>query len=352
MTDYWNIDSLSDGDNGRRVLFLNPVKQNEFEVIRIHMGLSLLGTILKEQGHVVLVMDYAFLDSVDDKLLIPDVEDVIRDFQPDVVGISVFSYLYNESQEFIERVSQCCEAPIMVGGPHTTFFTEDFINDDRISYIVLGEAESVIVDLVENACYESPPRVIPQSIPVPEMIPKIDLSLVFGSKYLRQYQIQLSRGCPYLCSFCNIQQLAQRRMRYRDLESCVQEIVDVKRDYPSIISIAITDDCPTVPKERFKDFLRLLADANIDCKLWVDNMRANFIDDELLVLYKRAKGTNICLGIESGNKQVFDLINKGQKLDAVFDASNLIRKHGLRLGGCFVIGLPEDTKESHQDTIN
>lgn len=343
--------SRTKGNGERRVLLLNPAKRDEFKVTRIHMGLSLLGTILTKHDHTVLVIDYAFLDSVRDLLPIPDVEEVIRDFRPDVVGISVFSYLYDESQALIERVSRCCDAPIMLGGPHTTFFPEDFANDDRVSYIVRGEAESVIVELVENARYEIHPLVITPPTPSAEMIPAVDLDIAYGSQFLEQYQIQLSRGCPYHCSFCNVQFLAGRKMRYRNLKDCVQEIVEAKRSHPGIVSIGITDDCPTLPLDRFKKFTRMLSDANLGCGLWVDNMRANLIDDELLELYKMAGGSNVGLGVESGNHEVFALTNKGQDLETVVQAAKLVRKHGLILGLCFVIGLPEDTLERHFESM-
>ena len=115
------------------------------------MGLTLLGQILTQAGFEVLVMDYAFLRGLESKLKIPKISEVIQDFKPEIIGISVFSYLYDECQQLIDEISQCSDAPIMLGGPHISLFPEDFINDKRISYIVRGEAESIILDLVNKA---------------------------------------------------------------------------------------------------------------------------------------------------------------------------------------------------------
>jgi len=66
------------------------------------MGLTLLGGILTDEGHDVRVMDYAFLKKLEGELHIPSVEEIIKEFKPEVVGMSVFSYLHNECVDMIE----------------------------------------------------------------------------------------------------------------------------------------------------------------------------------------------------------------------------------------------------------
>ena len=124
-----------------------------FLVNRIHLGFTLLASILTEAGHQVRVIDYAFLRSVSQFVHVPSIEEIIQEFQPDVIGLSVFTYLYDECVNFIERISACSRATIILGGPHFTIFPEDFSSDKRVSYIVRGEAESIILDLVESASY-------------------------------------------------------------------------------------------------------------------------------------------------------------------------------------------------------
>jgi len=335
----------------KRVLLVNPAKNDNFITYRIHMGLTLLGQILTQAGFEVLVMDYAFLRGLESKLKIPKISEVIQDFKPEIIGISVFSYLYDECQQLIDEISQCSDAPIMLGGPHISLFPEDFINDKRISYIVRGEAESIILDLVNKAEKQPVPVIINCPIPSAEEIPAINLDIAFGSKYLQNYQIQLSRGCPFNCSFCTIDLIAGRKVRARNLELCMDQIVQAKKRYPDINIITITDDCPSFNKERFKQFLVMFAEKNIDAIITIDNVRADLIDEEMLKLYVQAGGQNICLGTESGDPEVFKLVNKGESIEKIIDAAKLIRKYNLELGLCFVIGLPEDTLERHMNSI-
>ncbi len=330
---------------------MNPAKEGGFPATRIHMGLTLLGQILADSGCRVKVVDYSFLSSLRGELKVPQVEEVIRDFEPDVIGISIFTYLCDESQSMIERVSRCCSAPVIVGGPHVTLFPEDFASDERVSYVVRGEAEAAILGIVRHAKRESLPVIIDCFVPPAEHIPAVNLDIAVGSEYLKEYQIQLSRGCPFNCSFCSVDMIAGRRVRARDLNQCMDQIAAAIQRCSAIESVAITDDCPTFNRARFKEFLRKFAEKGLDVLLTVDNMRADLIDEEMLQLYSLAGGQNICLGLESGHPEVFKLVHKGESLSTIIEAAKLVRKFGIQLGLCFVIGLPEDTFERHKSSV-
>ena len=335
----------------KRVLFINPAKNDNFIVDRIHMGLSLLGQILVGEGCDVKVVDYAYLRGIQNGFNAPRIEDVIRDFRPDVVGVSVFTYLYKESVELIDVIAKITDAPVIVGGPHVTFFPQDFEKDSAVSYIVCGEAEMIISDVVGSAKKQSPPVVINSPLPPAEKIPAVNLDICEGALYCSCFQIQLSRGCPFDCSFCNIEQVSGHKVRTRDLEPCVEEIAEIIRKYPSIHSVAITDDCPNFNKERFNRFLAMFAERIKGRTLTIDNVRADLLDEEMLKLYLKAGGRNICVGTESGHPEVFKLVNKGESINKIADAARLIRKHNIALGLCFVIGLPEDSPERHKYSV-
>jgi hypothetical protein len=131
----------------------------------------------------------------------------------------------------------------------------------------------------------------------------------------------------------------------------VAEICAARKAFPSLCSLKVSDDCPTCKPEHFKTFLRLLAEEDLCLNLCVDNMRADRVDDELVELAKAAGASELCLGAEHGNPQVFELINKGEEIDDIRRAAAIIKAHGLDLGLCFVIGLPGDTFKRTGDSI-
>lgn len=99
------------------MLLLNPHKKDSFKVTRIHMGLTLLGSILKDHGHEVLVVDYSYLDSVSGSVEVPALDRVLQDFRPEIVGVSVFTYMYDETVRMISDIAKVCDCPIFADNP-------------------------------------------------------------------------------------------------------------------------------------------------------------------------------------------------------------------------------------------
>lgn len=185
------------------------------------------------------------------------------------------------------------DAPIILGGPHITLFpTDELPSDNRISYLVRGEADGVIVELVKNAVKQSKPVIIDAPLVKGEDIPRVDLSNVYGVEKLREFQIQLSRGCPFRCSFCSIKNSLGKKFRARDISQCIDELKAMKKEYPQISKVVI-----------------------------------------------------------SGDPEVFERINKGESLAAIERAAGKIRDHGFILGLCFVIGLPGDNLSRHKNSM-
>ena len=120
----------------KKVLLINPRNKrihNSFP----HLGLAMLSAMLKKAGHQPLVLDYLIFPNI------PSIDDFMRQFEPDVVGVSIFSASFNESAKVIETVKNY-GTPIIIGGPHVSIYAED-LTKLGVDYIVKGEAELVIV---------------------------------------------------------------------------------------------------------------------------------------------------------------------------------------------------------------
>lgn len=340
---------MTDKRSGRRVLLLNPGKTGHFQVTRAHIGFGILAAVLHQHGHTVRIVDYAFLKGVGAP--VPRVDDVIRDFRPDLIGISVFTFLHSEALAMVEAVAHFPEIPVILGGPHITMFPNDFTADRRISYLVTGEAELVLPNLIARASRQEAPVRVEGVPPNTTEIPAGRLDDFDGIERLREFQVQLSRGCPYHCAFCAICRMAGRSVRARNLDACLHEISEVLARHPQISLVTITDDCPTFDPPRFKTFLRRFAALKTGRTLSIANMRARDVDEEFVALYSAAGGRDICVGVESGDPEVFARVNKGETLDDIRRAVTLIRGAGLSLGACFVIGLPGDNLRRHRNSL-
>jgi radical SAM superfamily enzyme YgiQ (UPF0313 family) len=80
--------------------------------------------------------------------------------------------------------------------------------------------------------------------------------------------------------------------------------------------------------------------------------RANEVDDELLPLMKRAGCKTIYIGIESGSPRILELINKRVTMDQIRKGVQLIKKYGISVTGSFILGIPSETKQDIQKTID
>ena len=202
-----NLKNLKKTKNIKRILLANP-RRITCSVNIPHMGLAILASILKKRGHEVLVIDYQLIHTA------PDISFFINKFKPDVVGVSIVTANTNEAKELIQNIRKINKKiPLLVGGPHATLYPENLEKDKNIDYIVLGEAEPVIVELIEKAKKENKPKIIPQKeIVDPNKVPYADYKAFYRWKEIRSYPIMTSRGCPYNCSFCPVAHVGQKKM--------------------------------------------------------------------------------------------------------------------------------------------
>lgn len=258
----------------KRILFVNAKRETCISTSP-HLGLAMLSAIMKNKGHEVLVVDYQFKHNA-----LP-IEKFMREFKPDVVGISLYTATMKEADIIIDDVFKF-NVSILVGEPHTTHFTDELSCDPRIDYIFKGESENDIVSVIENTKHENPPRIVKSELPNPNKLPFPDFTSFYDYKNIRVYPLMTSRGCPYNCSFCTVHVISSRKWRTREPEKCIAELKNAEKFLPKISTVYIVNDNPMVNKNRFKRFLDLYASENFKFDLEITNVHAGTIDEELI----------------------------------------------------------------------
>lgn len=331
-----------------KVLFLRASKSTDSNPVP-HLGLAILAAILGNRGHKVMVVDYTLFNRRHKHA--PPLSKIMGDFIPDVVGVSVYTATYYEALHLINEIRPF-GCPIIVGGPHASLYHEEMSDLDCVDYIVKGEADELISDLVRNARVQAKPVVLEGKPANLDRVPDPDFSYFLNWKSINQYPLSTSRGCPFDCSFCSVKHISSKKWRKRDIGDCLNEVFHAKEMYPQLDSVKIVDDCPTLDVERFKSFLQKYTISQVGLHMTIDNMRADAIDDEMVMLAAGAGNRMICIGVEHGNEEVFNAIGKGEKLADIREAARRIKSSGLQLWACFVIGLPCDSLERTWDSIN
>lgn len=164
-------------------------------------------------------------------------------------------------------------------------------------------------------------------------------------------QIFSARGCPYRCNFCSYpESMSGRRFRRRSVENFVEELAYIHNHMPYIREIFIEDDTFTVDKKRVREICDEIRRRGLRL-VWSCNTRADTLDFDTMKAMKEAGCRLLVVGYESGNQRVLDETQKGIKLEQSVTFAQNAKKLGLKVFGCFMIGLTGDNRESIEDTF-
>ncbi len=153
-------------------------------------------------------------------------------------------------------------------------------------------------------------------------------------------------GCPYTCRFCVMGTLGYR---YRPVENVLEELAYLR--HLRVTELFFIDQSFGVHRRRTEALLQAMIRNNWRFS-WTCYSRVDLVDRELLQLMKQAGCHTIMFGVESGSENILRQYGKGYTLSQVRLAFRLCRQLGLRTVGTFLLGFPEDTRETCQATID
>jgi hopanoid biosynthesis associated radical SAM protein HpnJ len=181
---------------------------------------------------------------------------------------------------------------------------------------------------------------------------KRDLTIekYFGG-YLKHPYISFytGRGCKSRCTFCLWPQtVGGHRYRTRSVENVVEEIKWAKVAFPQVKEFFFDDDTLTDNLPRVEALAKELGKTGVT---WSCNAKANVPRKTLEVM--KANGLRLLLvGYESGNQQILINIKKGMHVDFARRFTKDCHELGIIIHGTFILGLPGETKETIQQTLN
>jgi anaerobic magnesium-protoporphyrin IX monomethyl ester cyclase len=340
-----------------RVLLIDPPAPD----LGINLGLGYLAACLGKAGHPVKVLD---LNNVQRGGGRTAVAQALATFKPDLVGVSATSPVYREALRVARDVKESGFAgPLVFGGVHANLNKAKVLEDGVWDMVVFGEGEYTIVEIADGApkpsikglawrddagaVHENGPRPFIADL---DELPFPDFT-VFGLKKIGWYPIMTSRGCPFECGFCMSPTIWSRKWRERSADSVIAELEHARRTY-AIEGFNMRDDNFSIKMGRAKEICRRLRDAPAKIPWTCNNgVYARLIDDELAKLMAEAGCVQVSLGVESLVESVFDLVNKGEKLEHIYQAANRFRANGIRVRGFMILGLPGDTYQTTMESF-
>jgi len=323
-------------------------------------ALILLGTIAENAGHKVKVL-HLDADEV-------DLRQELMAFKPDILGITVDTF-HTRSAKVVSKLAKEVSKDIFVtiGGPHPSALKEEcFAEFPEADAIVHGEGEFGFMELIEGK--PEPPNCLMggnglkptvysadlDHIPLPDYdlvdIHRFSGFIVPGPQPI--FYIMASRGCPFRCTFCGSSSIWERKVRLRKPEMVVDEAEYLINKYGAR-EIFFTDDTFNSKLPWTMEILSLLIGRGLNQKcIFRITCRADqkLITEEFLKLAKEAGVWLIFYGVESGNQQLVDSMNKGLNLNDVRRAFKLTNEAGIKIQASFILGMPGETKETIEDT--
>ncbi len=157
------------------------------------------------------------------------------------------------------------------------------------------------------------------------------------------------RGCPAQCTFCLWPQtIGGHKYRVRSAQNVADEMAHMKKIFPQVREFFFDDDTFTANLPRAREIAKKLGPLGVD---WSCNSRAN-LDYDTIKSFKDNGLRLFLVGYESGNDETLTRIKKGVTTDEMRRFTKDCHKAGVVIHGTFILGLPVETKETIEQTIN
>jgi radical SAM superfamily enzyme YgiQ (UPF0313 family) len=302
----------------------------------------------------------------DFRVVYRNVEKEIRDYVPDVVGITCVSQNYGIARKYA-ACAKSHNIPVIIGGIHISTLPQTMTAD--MDYAVIGEGEQTIVELMKiymdtgNFPASQTSRVkglafhttdgikLTEPRPLIEPLDMIDRPARDILNFHSYANIFSSRGCPYKCTFCFSTRF-WNKVRFFSAEYVLEEIKEMVNRH-KVTRISFYDDLMIADKRRLERLVPMIRrEPSLSKVEFGINARANLLTEDTVRLLKDMKCMTVGMGLESGNERTLKYLKGGSvSVEDNYNAVKMLHKYGITANASFIIGSPDETEEEILDTL-
>ena len=321
-----------------------------------------LASIAEQAGLEAYVRDYSLGGDFDQDL---------NDIQPDYLLANIATPTLENDINCFKIAKKILPKVINIakGAVFLTYNSEIMLKNKEINYIISGEAEETLKELLEG---EKKPKdilglwykegFVAKFSGVRPFIENLDTlpfparHLIDNSVYRRpdnnkvQAVIKVSRGCPHHCFFCLATPTSGRKVRMRSPENIIAEIRECINKY-NIRNFIFWSDIFNQDREWTVNLCEKIIKSGLKFT-WSANTRADTADLKMAKLMHKAGCRLVSLGVESGSQFILDKIGKNITLDEIRDTVDAFKKAKIKIYNYFVLGLPWDDEATIAETID
>lgn len=340
------------------------------------LGILSLASMIQRYGYDVKV-----LDAHAEGLTIDQIIDEIKDFQPEVVGLTAMTVMISASASIAKAVKEHNpNITTIIGGVHVTAEPIETLNRyPQFDYATVGEGEVVFTEFLEHLNIQQSQRTSakvkslvwregdkinvnerraffkgldefppPAFDLVPNLFNHYRLS-VFGTKKFKSVGLVTSRGCTGKCTFCDLG-VVGRGYRYNSAEYLIKLMKDVYEKY-GVTDFLFYDDLFVGSRPRLTEICEWIIKEKLPFT-WSCCARVDFIHTDMLDLMKRGGCWMIEYGIESGSQRIIDSMRKNISKEKIRETIDKTYEAGITTKGNFIFGNPGETHDSIMESIN
>lgn len=317
-------------------------------------GVGILVAVAKKAGAEVFV--HHVHSDLGNPPIVEKVTSDILDLQPSVVGISSSTL----EREFAKDLAQKLKAmstkkPLLVlGGSHPTF-CESEEGYEFFDYVIIGEGEQPIIDLVNGKIFGQK-KIVGDIIPDLDFLPFSDRDSFAMQKIIDSrngiVDFISQRGCPYNCSYCSNHFLRKLYgkdfLRRRSVKNVISEVKNIISRFRCKI-IFFHDDIFTLNEDWTKEFCsRYKKEVNLP---WIINSHVNHLSDGIITALHDAGCIEIKIGVETGDEDLrASVLNKKINDDKIIGRFSALQEK-IRSYAFMMQGLPKEKDVHYEKSV-
>src|SRR5436190_9032392 len=387
------------------VLLINPGSRKQvyqslstnLAAIEPPVWAGLMATFVRRKGYSV-----AILDAEAEGLSAEEVAERVEEIVPLLAAVVVYGHQPSASTQNMPAAGAACKAikertprqKVLLVGGHVAALPERTLREEDADFVSGGEGLYTMADLIELLKSDRPDEYSKvrnlfyfenghlQSTPAAPLVRDLDQEMpgiswdllpmeryrahnwhCFGHLQRQPYAAMYTTlGCPYHCSFCCIQapfkhgeeaaglNTAVNSYRFWSPQRVIQEIDLLVNTY-GVRNIKFADEMFVLNQRHVLGICDLIIERGYDLNIWA-YARVDTVKDAMLDKLKRAGFNWLALGIEAADDRVLTDVDKRYQVGEVYDTVRQIKNAGISIIGNFIFGLPEDTHETMQQTLD
>jgi anaerobic magnesium-protoporphyrin IX monomethyl ester cyclase len=328
------------------------------------IGLAYIHSYLESKNYKVTTL---FLNHYNYESCFKQIIESVEKKTPYIIGFQILTPNRVSTYNIIEYFhSNYPEIHLIIGGIHSTIMYHQLLTKYPFLIVVLGEGELTFeelanklslthtsLDSIKGIAYFNNNMV--KVTPSRHLIKDLDIlpfpkhSIFFTNNRISGCIIT-SRGCPFHCTFCCLESISNRRVRYRSIDNIIMEIESLVNNYPQLKEIWIHDDSFFLDNNRVISFCNEIIKKKINVE-FVCSGRVKPISKNMIFKLEQANFKKVMLGLESGDKNILKNTKKGISLDDTINAVKLFHSSSIMLHIFLIIGLPGETEQTIKNTI-